>query len=177
MHPKYIKIFTLLVFLVSFLPFQIVLADTGPKPTMDFQFTQAFSGDLVSITGGTLFECEQADCSDAEPLIEGGPQRLNCEANSCHALAYGFAPYHRLELQFSDGKTRQSNIFETAGFKSTYNVTIQQDDLLVESQFDPMGVFSPFTYYIFYCVSCLLLLVLIAIITIILVVRRDAKKH
>lgn len=176
MHPKYIKIFTILAFLVSFLPFQVALADTGPKPTMDFQFTQAFSGDQVSITGGMLFECEQADCSDAQPLMEGGPQRLTCDTSSCYALAYGFQPYHRLEIQFSDGKTRQSNIFETAGFKSTYNVTIQQDDLLVESQFDPMGVFSPTFNIMLLCVACLLCLSVIAIVTVILIVRREAKK-
>ncbi len=177
MRPKYIKIFAMLAFLVSFLPFQVALADTGPKPTMDFQFTQAFSSDQVSITGGTLFECEQADCSDAKPLMEAGPQRLTCDTISCHALAYGFRPYHRLKIQFSDGKTRQSNIFASAGFSAVYNVTIRQDDLLVESQYDPMREFSPTINIIVLIVTCLLCLSVIVIVAIILIVRRKAKKQ
>ena len=76
---------------------------------MDFTFTQEFPGTQVSIVSGTMFECQQSDCSDAKPLMEAGPQRFSCEATSCHALAYGFSDYHRLEIQFSDGKTRQSN--------------------------------------------------------------------
>lgn len=68
-----------------------------------------------------------------------GPQRFTCEVNSCRATAYGFAPYHRLEIQFSDGKTRQSNVFETAGFDSEYSVIIRPGDLLVEAQFSLGG--------------------------------------
>ena len=57
--------------------------------------------------------------------------------NSCSAVAYGFAPYHRIEIELSDGKTRQSNVFETAGFESRYMVTIHSDDLFVEARFSP----------------------------------------
>src|SRR5512133_614772 len=82
-----------------------VFADTGPKPTMEFSFKQESSGDQVTIVSGTLYECDQSDCSDAAPLQELGPQRFTCEATSCSALAYGFSDYHKLEIQFSDGKT------------------------------------------------------------------------
>ncbi|RPJ24785.1 MAG: hypothetical protein EHM33_16705 [Chloroflexi bacterium] len=131
---KFTKLFLSLLFLQLLVPARVVLADTGPKPTMDFEFKQELTGEQVTITSGVLYECEQLDCSDASPLMEGGPQRFTCEANSCHALAYGFSPYHRLEIQFSDGQTRQSNIFETAMFNSTYTVTVRPDDLLVEGQ-------------------------------------------
>src|SRR5689334_14929052 len=130
------------IVLLSFLliaPFQpayTALADTGPKPTMDFSFQQELSGDQVTIVSGTLYECDQPDCSDAAPLQALGPQRFTCEATSCSALAYGFSDYHKLEIQFSDGKTRQSNIFKTAGFDSQYTVAIRAEDLLVESQFN-----------------------------------------
>jgi len=124
------------------LPVQVAFADTGPKPTMEFEFKQALPDGQVTITSGILYECDQADCSDAAPLQELGPQRFTCDSLSCRALAYGFSPYHRLEIQFSDGKTRQSDIFETAGFDSNYTVTIRPDDLLVEAQFG-LGVFPP----------------------------------
>ena len=127
----------LLLFLsLSFLPSQAVLADTGPKPTMDFQFSQEMTGEPpVTIHGGILYECEQPDCSDAAPIEEVGPQGFRCQVNSCSAVAYGFAPYHRIAIEFSDGKTRQSNVFETAGFDSRYQVLIRPNDLVVKAQF------------------------------------------
>ena len=113
----------------------VLAADVGPKPTMQFEFKQDLPGGDVLITSGILYECQQADCSDAALLEELGPQRFWCEEFRCSALAYGFAPYHRIEIQFSDGKTRQSNIFETIDFESYYIVTINPDDLLVEESF------------------------------------------
>ena len=56
------------------IPTNIVLADTGPKPSMDFTFT----GEPVTIVSGILYECEQADCSDAAPIEE-----LEQLANQC----------------------------------------------------------------------------------------------
>jgi hypothetical protein len=135
MITKITKLFLLLLFSQILLPAQIALADTGPKPTMDFEFKQDLPGEQLTITSGILYECNQSDCSDAAPLVEGGPQRLACETDGCQALAYGFSPYHRLEIQFSDGQTRQSNIFRTGGFRSHYLVTVRSEDLLVEFQF------------------------------------------
>lgn len=136
MITKLTKLFLLFLALLAFLPARIARADTGPKPTMDFQFRQEMTGEPPrTITSGILFECDQPDCSDAAPLQEGGPQRFTCEINSCGATAYGFARYHRIDIEFSDGKTRRSNIFETAGFDSKYMVTIRPDDLLVEGRF------------------------------------------
>jgi hypothetical protein len=136
MIPKTTKLFMFFLIVLMFLPAQVALADTGPKPSMDFQFKQEMTGEPpVTITSGILFECEQPGCSDAMPIEEVGPQGFRCEIYSCSAVAYGFAPYHQLEIEFSDGKTRQSNIFETAGFDSKYTVTVRPEDLLTEAQF------------------------------------------
>jgi hypothetical protein len=133
MISKMLKIFLLLFFLL--LPTNVAFADIGPKPSMEFEFQQETTGEIITIVSGVLHECDQPDCSDAAPLEELGPQRFSCEAQSCYAMAYGFSPYHKLEIQFSDGITRQSNVFETAGFDSKYTVTVRPDDLLVEAQF------------------------------------------
>jgi hypothetical protein len=125
----------IVVFTLIFTAQTVLAADIGPKPTMEFEFQQDSSGENISITSGVLYECQQADCSDAAPLEELGPQRFYCEEFRCSALGYGFAPYHRIEIQFSDGKTRQSNIFETIDFQSYYIVTINPDDLFVEESF------------------------------------------
>ena len=154
MIPKFMKLLSLLLFLLAVLPANTALADTGPKPSMEFTFKQELAGEKLTITLGILYECEQPDCSDASPLEELGPQRFTCEADSCRALAYGFSPYHKLEIQFSDGKTRQSNIFETAGFDSRYTVTVRPDDLLVEAQFS-LNVLPPAAIIVVTCICAL----------------------
>jgi hypothetical protein len=164
---KKIRILILFLLTLLLLPVHSARADTGPKPTMEF----AFSGEPLTITSGILYECEQSDCSDASPLKELGPQRFTCEANSCSATAYGFAKYHRIEIEFSDGKTRQSNIFQTAGFDSKYKVTVNPDDLLVEAQLSLTTMPSR----LFLVVACVCTLVAGAIIIglIIFLVRRS----
>ncbi len=176
-------VFILLSLLTPFLPFPAILSDVGPKPGMDFKFVQGIEGEQLTITSGTLLECEEADCQDAAPLRELGPQRFTCDATSCSAMAYGFSTYHQLEIQFSDGLTRRSNIFTTAGFNATYVVTIHETDLEVKSQFslDPLNLIpvsnSPRSYLgiILICGLCLVGLVVI-IVVIVLLVRRGKKK-
>lgn len=171
MITKLTKRFAFVFILLMFLPVPIVLADTGPKPSMDFQFKQEVAGAPLTITSGILFECDQPDCSDAAPIEEVGPQGFRCDATSCSAVAYGFAPYHQIEIEFSDGQTRQSNIFETAGFDSRYAVTIRPTDLLVEAQFS-LGVFPPLWIILIVCLCALAGLVVVAGLIIFLVRRR-----
>lgn len=135
MISKLIKLFVLLLILQVLLPAQNVFADTGPKPTMDFEFKYESTEEHPTIVSGILYECQKSDCSDAAPLQQLGPQGFRCDSESCSATAYGFAPYHRLKIEFSDEETRQSNIFQTAGFDSKYAVTVGPADLLVEAQF------------------------------------------
>ena len=168
------KILLLFLLMILFLPFRDVLADTGPKPGMEFTLEQELDGEPVTITAGTLYECDEADCSDASPLQELGPQGLRCDVQSCSATAYGFAPYHKLELVFSDGKTRQSNVFETAGFDSVYTVTVRSEDLVVEAQFSPTTMFPRAVTVILLC-ACVLVAGALVIGVIVFVLRRRAK--
>jgi hypothetical protein len=172
MTSKLIKL--LLLALLAFLPAGIALADTGPKPSMDFQFRQEMTGEPpLTISSGILLECEQPDCSDAAPIEEVGPQGFRCQANSCSAVAYGFAPYHQIEIEFSDGMTRQSNIFETAGFDSKYMVTIRPDDLLVEARFDIGGF--PRLAIIFIACLCAFLGIGLVVGLVVFLARRAGK--
>jgi hypothetical protein len=168
------KVLILIAILSVVLPLGTVSADTGPKPTMEFTFTQQAPGAALTILSGNLYECKQPDCSDAAPLKQLGPQRLSCDASSCSALAYGFSQYHRLEIQFSDGKTRQSNVFQTAQFNSVYKVTTRPDDLLVEAQFNPVP--DPTGAYLIIC-GCLAGILVILVLLVIFLVRRSRKKN
>lgn len=169
------KLFLLFFALLACLPARAALADTGPKPTMDFQFQQEMTGEPpLTITSGILFECDQPDCNAGVPLEEAGPQQFTCEINSCRATAYGFAPYHRIELEFSDGKTRRSNVFETAGFDSKYTVTIRPDDLLVEARFS-LGFF-PRTASVLIACCCGVAGVGLIVALIVFFLRRSSKR-
>ena len=154
-----------------FIPAHTVFADTGPKPTIEFTFKQELPAGHVQITSGTLYECQQLDCSDASRLEELGPQRFTCDLESCSATAYGFAPYHRLQIQFSDGKTRESNIFATAGMDSKYIVTVHADDLLVEAQ---NSMFPRITTILLLC-FCVLVIGLLVLGLISFFLRRRPK--
>ena len=114
------------------LPNYGVRADIGPKPTMEFIFIQENDPPLA-ILGGTLLECEDATCSQAAPLEALGPQGFSCTSDRCSSMAYGYAPYHRLVIRFSDGKIRESNIFENRYFNAVYQVTVEADDLVVKA--------------------------------------------
>lgn len=161
----------LLFLLVTILPARVVLADTGPKPSMTFEFGDL--GDLQIVTG-ILFECDQPDCSDAAPLEELGPQGLYCEATGCRALGYGFAPYHILEIEFSDGVTRRSEIFETAGFDGVYTVTVQPNDLTVKAQFT-LGALHPYLELLLTCLCCAVGVILFVAL-VVYWVRRSRRK-
>ena len=175
MNRRFLKFLMLLLFVLFLLPAQTAVADTGPKPTMEFDFKQEPDGEL-QIISGVLYECDQLDCSDAAPLEQLGPQGLYCDTVGCRATAYGFAPYHRLEVEFSDEMTRTSNIFETAGFDSKYTVTVRPDDLLVEAQFS-LGVFPRvgIAEILLMCICGLVVLGLVIGLSIFLI-RRSRKQ-
>jgi hypothetical protein len=173
MDTKFKPMLIFSLFLLACFPLRSASADTGPKPSMDFTFKQDPSATPLTITSGILYECDQADCQDARPLEEMGLQGFSCDATTCSALAYGFSTWHRIEIEFSDGTTRQSNIFKKTQFQANYQVTIRQDDLLVEEKFS-LNPFTPLTY-ILICGGCLIAITIL-ILLIVLLVRRSKKK-
>jgi hypothetical protein len=129
-----------LLILWFIVPAAPVKADVGPKPDMTFTFD--FQGEALTISGGDQLECEKSDCSDGVALIEGGPQRFTCAETGCRSLAYSYKDYHKLVLQFSDGSTRESNVFGKRGFSAHYKVTVKADSLDVQEDtlpVDPLG--------------------------------------
>jgi len=121
----------MLGWLLSLILAPVALADIGPKPTMDFTFT-ALTDVQPEIVEATLYECSDPTCATAEPLQELGPQRITCQAYSCYSMAYGYAEHFRLSVRFSDGITRESNIFGKRAFQAQYTVRIEDTSLVVE---------------------------------------------
>ena len=174
MLPIYKKLLWMQLFLLIFLSSRVVLADTGPKPSMEFKFKQEQAGEPLTIVSGIMYECEQSDCSDAAPLEEVGPQGFSCTETDCSAQAYGFAPYHRIEIEFSDGNLRRSNVFTATGFDSHYTVTIRPAELLVESQFALS--LPPLTTAVVLLCACLLCGIVLLTVLVVFLIRRSSRK-
>jgi len=147
------SLFALLCILL--LPASIARADLGPKPTMHFEFTYSEDlGDLL-VVDGQLIECEDAACIQSKPLEKFGPQGFSCFGTTCHATAYGFSDYHMLILSFSDGVTRESNIFTKNAFEANYIVTVEEATLTV---IEGRGHLNPNVFLLSFVVLSILLL-------------------
>jgi hypothetical protein len=128
----------LVVGLVWWLLVRPAYADVGPKPSMLFRFD--YQVPKVAIAAGQQMECDDPTCDTGKPLKELGPQRFSCDANECRSMAYGYADYHRLVIAFSDGVTRESNVFATQGRGGDFVVTVTQAALEVKSEEPAAGL-------------------------------------
>ena len=161
------KILMLILILLILLPFGKVSAD-APPPSMDFEFYPQTSGATITILSATLYGCEGPDCQNPIPIP------ISCGDSNCHANA-GYSS-NRLEVRFSDGKTRRSNVFQSTSAHTVYKVTIRADDLLVEMQ-STSGYQSASGFFqlAIICV-CLAGILILVILLIIFLIRRSRKK-
>ncbi len=123
---KKIIFFLIIIFLLPVITF----ADAGPKPGMKFNFRYEIlkNPDLIS---GQQIECKDINCNDTRSLQEAGPQRFECSSREyCFSQAYGYADFHKLVIIYSD-KVRESNIFSTNNFNSSFQVLVRENDLLI----------------------------------------------
>jgi hypothetical protein len=123
----------LLGLFIAAIPARIVQADAGPKPSMQFIFTSQMKPG-PTILSGQLLECANAACTEFAPLQQLGPQHFECQTNTCNSVGYNYSPYHRLVIEFSDGVTRQSNIFTKHAYAADYVVMIYENGLEVEEK-------------------------------------------
>jgi hypothetical protein len=123
-------LFSLALFIFLFFPC-LVRADLGPKPTMKFDIIYQTS-DQITLQGGEQYQCEDKKCLNIKPLGQLGPQRFTCQDNfHCRSSAYGYDPYQKLILNFSD-KTRASQIFNGETFNGTFDVQVTADKLIIK---------------------------------------------
>ncbi len=122
---------SLAVMVILFSP-SAILADIGPKPSMDFNLIYEMSGPTTLINGQQL-QCEDESCLQSSPLEQLGPQGFYCEQDSCSSMAYSYAPYQKLVLNFSD-RTRESNVFKAGSYHASFDVRVTDTGLLVEEK-------------------------------------------
>jgi hypothetical protein len=134
----------ILVVLISIILGVSAYADLGPKPSMDFKISYKTSKPL-SIIEATQMQCKDKGCSDPKPLSLYGPQHFECDGikpssfpmplskkDTCFSLSYGYDPYQKLVLRFSDNVVRESNIFPANQFTAHYSLTVTDSALIVE---------------------------------------------
>lgn len=124
-----LKVAGLLLVALLFSP-RAVSADIGSKPEMTFEFVYE-TAEPLTIVAGEQWQCDTPRCANPRLLEEGGPQGFRCSATDCTSTAYGYSDYNRLVIAFSDGVTRESNVFETRSFNNNYRVTVRPDDMQV----------------------------------------------
>jgi len=143
MKRKKIIWFIMVMLGLVLIPTRSVRADMFPKPSMDFTFIYETEDDL-EITDGDLMECENADCSQATPKGEFQSWDFKCEENQCRSVDSEFSTHSYLVITFSDGKTRESNLFEKKHYSAYYKVTVREDGLIVRE----VGGTHPASVYI-----------------------------
>ena len=151
-------IFLFTIFLISPI---LVSADLGPKPTMEFNLIYE-TQNQITLLGGEQYQCEDKNCENIKPLGEYGPQRFTCQDNFCRSLAYGYSPYQKLVLNFSD-MARESQIFHTESFNGEFNVKVTNSQLLIEET-TPITSKGRFSSFIKALIITLILELLVALI-------------
>jgi hypothetical protein len=127
----YLLIGILLV--LGLLPQENVSADMGPKPTMTFEFIQESQNPALKMVSWSLINCRNYDCgilnSDLPDVVPFSPNSFNCADNRCNAYIYYMTDqnYFQMEITFSDGVTRKSNVFTRKYFDAKYNVVVGSD--------------------------------------------------
>jgi len=88
-------------------------------------------------------QCQDNQCIEQEALGSYGIQKLYCQPTGCFSIAYEYAPYQKLVLDFSDGIKRTSNVFATPDkLRNNFQVIVGKNDLHIELVPSPKEVNS-----------------------------------
>ncbi len=126
------KLFIFVCCLAAFAP---LWAGVAPKPEMDFTFIYSSQQNQPAVLPQTSeqIQCQDNQCLQSAPLGTYGLQKLYCQAHTCFSIAYEYAPYQQLVLDFSDGVKRTSNVFAAPEkLRSNFHVIVREKDLQVE---------------------------------------------
>lgn len=109
-------------------------ADIAPAEQIRYSFKfEGVAPVKIASERSEQLQCEDNQCLSPKPLGRFGIQKLDCDANSCHAVSYEFNPYQKLIIGFEDGSVRESEVFKTpSGRKNAMEVTVTPDALKVK---------------------------------------------
>lgn len=102
----------ILLFTTFLFCFFMAWAEVSPLPEAQFTFLYpSQTSHLLKDSATELLLCKDRLCLEQTPLGSYGSQRMNCNEQTCTAVAYDFAPFSRLVSTFEDGTSVSSNVF------------------------------------------------------------------
>ena len=124
----------LLVLTLFFCLFSPLWADVSPKPEMEFAFIYNTAQKTpIDPLHSEQIQCSDNQCIESKPLGVYGLQKLYCQPEGCFSIAYDYDNYQKLIIAFTDGTTRESNVFASPNtLRARFNVYVNEDDLTVE---------------------------------------------
>jgi hypothetical protein len=97
---------------------------------MEYKFINE-TNEPITIIDGHFFECFDPDCIELIEPTNTWPE-FTCELDECYGGNFGYGDYYKIIITFSDGISRESNIFEKKHYNAEYIVTIYPNSLYVE---------------------------------------------
>jgi hypothetical protein len=140
-------------------------ADITPEPQISYTFKYFTQAPLaINPAFSEQIQCLDNQCYSSEPLGVYGIQKLTCGGEDCYAVAYRFKPFQKLIISFSDGKVRESAVFQAPkALRNTMQVNVYEDGLeVIPLPYAPAKDNVSISYVIVSCATVLILELLAA---------------
>jgi hypothetical protein len=116
--------------MIAWFPTGSASADVGPKPSLEFSFSNNTSQPL-SIISGNILGCNDDACLETISY-QGYPNAwLDCKQDTCDGGMLFANRLMRLQILFSDNQTRLSNPFKATAMRNVYKVEVYDSNLVV----------------------------------------------
>jgi hypothetical protein len=136
---------TLIVFSMILFPSYSVKGNAA-NPSMEFLFN--LPDNDISIVKGRLYNCADETC-DMFFIINGS---FSCTSDSCLAhleyMEHEDYTYHKLVIEFTDG-TRESNVFKVSAYYAKFNVTLEENTLVIIEEIPPLKMFDGLDFLVY----------------------------
>ena len=119
-----------ILLIILFIPSGVAIADAGPKPTLEFHFSN-LDDQGISIVSANFLACKDVQCLETQQLEWYPMAGLTCKEDTCSGTLYFYSGPMRLNVVFSDNQARSSNPFTVPAMRNVYSVRVGEADLVV----------------------------------------------
>lgn len=111
------------------------LADVPRTPSLNIDLIPSAKGSKLSITSATLWGSDEPDKGFKELDESAWHTKIHVSKASISVIAFtGFSRYLKISVMFSDGKVRQSNVFQVNGLNSRLFMEVIGQTIRIESR-------------------------------------------
>lgn len=128
---RYLK--CLILIFTAFSTFAV--ADVPRTPSLDIDLIQPAKGLKLSVTSATLWGSDKPDKGFKELDANAWHTKIRVGETRISIIAFtGFSRYLKISVTFSDGKVRQSNVFQVNGLNSNLFMEVIGQTIRIESR-------------------------------------------